>query len=164
MVGYTQIYYYYYIHGHCGHIIWIKFIAHVIQYLQTRTGIVAVYLFLEITLLVTFHAVGLSWGIIFPFHYRRFKATGRIKYIHASTVVLGLVLPAIPALLHLIHGYTIGIDVHSTCIGRNESITYFFVILPMSILMAVSASAFVILLWKIFKVTLSQPKPPSRIL
>ena len=142
----------------------IKFIAHVKQYLQTRTGIVAVYLLLKIMLLVTFHAVGLSWGIIFPFHYRRFKTHGRIKYIHASTVVLGLVLPAIPALLHLIHGYTIGIDLHSTCIGRNESITYYFVTFPTSILLAVTTSLFAILLWKIFKVTLSQPKSLSCIL
>ncbi len=119
-----------------------------------HAGIIAIYVLLLTTLFLTFHAVGLSWGIIFPFHYRRFKAQGRIKYIHASTVVLGLVLPAIPALLHLIHGYTIGIDVHSGCIGRNESIAYFFVTLPVNILAAVTTIVFMILLWKIFKVTL----------
>jgi hypothetical protein len=117
-----------------------------------HAGIIAVYVLLLTTLFLTFHAVGLSWGIIFPFHYRRFKAQGRIKYIHASTVVLGLVLPAIPALLHLIHGYTIGIDLRSGCIGRDGSIGYFFVTLPMNILAAVTTTAFMILLWKIFKV------------
>ena len=123
-----------------------------------QTGIVGVYLLVQITLLVTFHALGLCWGIMFPFHYRRFKAYDRIKYIHASTVVLGLVLPAIPALLHLIDGYTIGLGHRSVCVGRDMSLNYFFVTLPISILVAVTTSVFVILLWKIFKVTVSLPK------
>ena len=108
---------------------------------------------------MTFHAVGLSWGIIFPFHYRRFKAHGRIKYIHASTVVLGLILPVFPALFHLIDGYSIGTNLHAGCVGRNELISYCFVTLPMSILIAVTTSVFVILLWKIFKVTISLSEP-----
>ena len=141
----AQIYWIYY--SYVGHIITIP-----IMILFTNTGIVGVYLLLHITLLVTFHAVGLSWGIIFPFHYRKFKADGRIKYIHATTIVLGLVLPAIPALLHLIEGYTIGIDLRSSCNGRNKKINYSLIILPISILGAVTASVFAILLWKIFKV------------
>ena len=129
----------------------------VVLYLYLSTGIVVVYLLLQIILLMTFHAAGLCWGIIFPFHYRNFKARGRIKYIHATTVVLGLVLPAIPALLHLIDGYTIGIDLLSSCIGRNKNLNYFLQTLPMSILGAVTTSVFAILLWKIFKVTFSLP-------
>ena len=124
----------------------VTYAAHV------HAGIVGVYFLLQITLFMTFHAIGLSWGIIFPFHYRRFKAHGRIKYVHASTLILGLILPAIPALLHLINGYTIAIDLNSSCRGRNEQINYFFITLPLSILTALATSAFVILLWKIFKV------------
>ena len=112
---------------------------------------------LQVVLFLTFHAVGLSWGIIFPFHYRRFKIHGRIKYIHASTVILGFILPAFPALLQLIDGYTIGIDLHTGCVGRSEALSYYFVTLPLSILSEVTTSVFVILLWKIFKVLLSKP-------
>ena len=124
----------------------VTYAAHV------HAGIVGVYFLLQITLFMTFHAIGLSWGIIFPFHYRRFKAHGRIKYVHASTLILGLILPAIPALLHLINGYTIDVDLINSCHGRNEQINYFFETLPLSILIALATSVFVILLWKIFKV------------
>ena len=106
----------------------------------------------QVTLLVTFHALGLSWGVAFPFHYRRFKAVGRIKYIHAFSVVLGLVLPAIPALLHLIYGYSFAIGPISACIVRDTGVSYFTLVLPISILIAMATSSLVILFWKLFKV------------
>lgn len=106
----------------------------------------------QVTLLVTYHALGLCWGVAFPFHYRRFKTEGRIKYIHAFSVVLGLVLPAIPALLHLIYGYSIAIGPISVCVVRNIGVSYFTLTLPISILMAMATSSLVILFWKLFKV------------
>ena len=101
-------------------------------------GIANSYLLVQITLWGTFHALGLCWGIVFPFHYRRFKIEGRIKYIHVITVVLGLVLPAISALVPLIDGYTITPSPIDHCVGRNEIIIFFTTILPISVLMAVS--------------------------
>lgn len=106
----------------------------------------------QVTLLVTFHALGLCWGVAFPFHYRRFKTGGRIKYIHAFSVVLGLVLPAIPALLHLIYGYSIAIGPINVCVVRNIGVSYFTLTLPISVLMAMATSSLVILFWKLFKV------------
>ena len=105
----------------------------------------------------TFHALGLCWGIAFPFHYRRFKTEGRIKYIHVITVVLGLVLPAIPALAPLVDGYTIAISPNAidTCEGRNTTITFFTIILPISILVAAGSTVLIILFWIIFKVKIS---------
>ena len=71
----------------------------------------------QMSLLVAFHALGLCWGIVFPFHYRRFKTEGRIKYIHVITVVLTLVLPTIPTLLHFIDGYRIILGSLAVCAG-----------------------------------------------
>ena len=110
------------------------------------------YTFGQISLLVAFHALGLCWGIVFPFHYKRVKAEGRIKYIHVTTVVLAFVLPAIPALLHLIEGYSIAPGSFGICFGQNKAIVYFTMILPMSILLATATSVLVISFWKIFKV------------
>ena len=42
-----------------------------------------------------------------PIPLQKIQDEGRIRYIHASTVVLGLVLPSIPTLLPLIDGYAI---------------------------------------------------------
>ena len=110
------------------------------------------YRTLQIGLLVMFHALGLCWGIMFPSHYRRLKTEGRIKYIHVTTVVLALVLPAISALLHLIDGYSIAPGPIDVCIGQNMAVTYFTTILPVSILLAMATLVLVIMFWKILKV------------
>lgn len=78
--------------------------AHIAMY----AGIAVTYVLIQGSLFITFHVLGLCWGIVFPFHYRRFKVEGRIKYIHITSVILALALPAISALLHLIDGYSIG--------------------------------------------------------
>ena len=117
-----------------------------------HAGIVRVYGLIQITLLIAFHALGLCWAILFPFHYRTFKMAGRIKYIHVTSVVLSLVLPAIPPLLHLIDGYVIGAGSLEACAGRNRIVTYFAITLPISILMAIASSALVLIFWKILKV------------
>ena len=120
-----------------------------------HAGIAHTYLILQITLWGAFHALGLCWGIVFPFHYRRFKMEGRIKYVHVITVVLGLVLPAISALVPLIDGYTITPSPIDHCVVRNMMIHYFTSILPISILVAASSAVLIILFWIIFKVIIS---------
>ena len=87
--------------------------------------------------------------------YRRFKVEGRIKYIHITSVILALALPAISALLHLIDGYSIGpglIISNSVCGGRSRAITYFTTVLPLSVLSSMAMSVLVIMFWKLLKV------------
>ena len=111
-----------------------------------------IYVAAQVTLLATFHALGLGWSIFFPFHYRRFKVNERIKYIHAATLVLSLVVPAIPALLPLIHGYTVISGSSELCVVRDIDSTYYTLVLPISILMATATSVLIILFWRLFKV------------
>ena len=106
----------------------------------------------QITLWGTFHAVGLYWGVAFPFHFRRFKSEGRIKYVHVTTVIVVLLLPMIPALVPLVDGYAITLGPSDLCVGSNMDITYFTVILPISVLMATSSTILIILFWIVFKV------------
>ena len=122
--------------------------AHTAMY----AGIVFTYVLIQGSLFVTFHTLGLCWGIVFPFHYRRFKAEGRIKYIHITSVILALVLPAISALLHLVNGYSIGPGQIGVCMGRSIAITYFATLLPLSVILPMNTSALVIIFWKILKV------------
>ena len=67
-------------------------------------------------------------------------------------VVLGLVLPAIPALLPLIYGYAIVPGLFTFCLGRNIGISFYTMILPMSVLAAMSTTMLAIIFWKILKV------------
>ena len=80
------------------------------------------------------------------------KSDKKLKYIHISTVLTALILPVIPSLLLLSDGYVI-IDRPTTfCVGRSPDYTYYALILPLSILLAVATSAFIITLWIIMKV------------
>ena len=117
-----------------------------------HVGIIFTYGLAQLVLWITFHAISLCWGIIFPFHFRRMKADKKLKYIHYTTVLVALVLPAIPAFLLLIDGYTI-IDTPTTfCSGRSPTYTFYALILPQSGLLAIATSALIIMLWIIMKV------------
>ena len=117
-------------------------------------GIVNTYLLVQITFWGTFHTLGLTWGVVFPFHYRRFKAEGKVKYIHTATVILGLVLPAISTLVPLIDGYTVVLSSAYDCVTPNMATTFFATILPVTSLLAVSCIALVVLFRSLFKVTM----------
>ena len=84
---------------------------------------------------------------------KKFKLGTKIKYIHITSVILAVVVPIILPLLHLIDGYTIGPNpIIESCSGRNASLNYFLLILPVSILLAFTSSLFVIVFWTILKV------------
>lgn len=117
-----------------------------------HAGFVFTYGVLQISLWVLFHAIGVFLGIVFPFFYRKIREEGKIIYVHISTAVLAIVLPAIPALLHLIDGYAIASSSVDTCTGRNGTITYFTMILPISVVLASATTMLVIIFQKILKV------------
>lgn len=125
-----------------------------------NAGIVFTYGLAQLGLFVLFHAGGLCWGVAFPFHFRRFKAQKQIKYIHITTIIATLFLPLVPALLHLDEGYGVANTPSTVCFGRNVAVTYFTLILPLSVILAIATSILVIMFWIIFKVNL--PKPNIR--
>ena len=84
--------------------------------------------------------------------YRKLKAEGKLKYIHISTVVIAVILPLVPALLPLIDGYTIILSSIGFCLSQNVAITYFTLVLPFSILLAVATTILIAMFWKIVKV------------
>ena len=116
-------------------------------------GVILAYGLVQLVLWITFHAISLCWGILFPFHFRQMKLTKKLKYVHISTVLVALLLPIIPALLLLFKdGYVI-IDTPTTfCAGRSLEYTFYALILPLSILLAITTSVFIIILWIIMKV------------
>ena len=77
---------------------------------------------------------------------------GKLKYIHLTTIFLGLFLPTLPALLHLKDGYTITDSPTTLCTGRNKDITFFALVFPSSVLIAISTAACVIIFWNVLKV------------
>ena len=120
--------------------------------LHLLTGIFHTYILVQISMWVLFHAMGILGGVGFPFKYRKFKAEGKFKYIHISTVVITIILPLVPALLLLIDGYSIIPASLDVCFGRNVDLTYFTLVLPFSILFALATTILIAMFWKIVKV------------
>ena len=116
------------------------------------TGFLHMYVLAQLILWTTFHALGILMGVAFPFVNRRLKAEEKTKYINASMVVTALVLPLFPSLLHLIDGYTISLAPIEFCLGRSIPITYYTLLLPCSVLLAITTTALIIIFWKILKV------------
>ena len=92
-----------------------------------------------------------SLGVLcFPFIIEDSKhAEGKVKYIHTATVILGLVLPAISALVPLIDGYTVVLSSAYDCVTPNMATAFFATILPVTSLLAVSCIALVLFLFKV---------------
>ena len=113
---------------------------------------VYVYGVLQLNIWAMFHALGLCWGIVFPFHYRAFKAEGKIKYIHIASVIVALLVPTVPALLYLKSGYAALFTPTRVCTGRSLTVTYFSFLLPSSIILATTTFALGVVFWTILKV------------
>ena len=116
------------------------------------TGIVYSYGFLQMSLWTVFHVIALFWGLRFPFHYRKVKLDGYIKYIHIVSVVVAVLAPLIPALPPLKDGFIATGTPPLLCSVRNADYTYYLLILPISILLAVSTSFLVLIFWTVLKV------------
>lgn len=116
-------------------------------------GIVFTYGLSQLGLFVLFHAIGLCWGVAFPFHLRRIKAEEKLKYIHIATVLIALFLPLVPALLHLDRGYGVANTPTTVCLGRSVDVSFYSFILPLSIISAVATAIFIVMLWMFVKVS-----------
>ena len=122
------------------------------RFIYLHTGFVHTYALGQLSWWVVFHAFGMLRAIAFPFFYRKIKREGALKYIHISTVVIALVFPLLPALLHLKDGYSITPSLINICIGRNTAISYYGLVLPISILFATTTTLLILLFRKILKV------------
>ena len=89
-------------------------------YVLCCLGVVYYYGLLQIAMWLLFHSGALFWGIVFPFHYRRWKNEGRFKYIHITTVILALLVPTIPAFVNLRFGYAVFSSPTFACQGNNN--------------------------------------------
>ena len=123
------------------------------QWLILPVGFIHTYTLGQVSLWIVFHALGLLRGVAFPFFYQKIKEEGVLKYIHISTIVVALVFPLVPALLHLKDGYSIAPSpIINICIGRSMAITYYGLVLPISILFATTTTILILLFRKILKV------------
>ena len=71
------------------------------------TGFLNSYIVHQFSLWAILYVAILFWAVVFPFHYRRFKNAGHLKYIYTAMVIAGVLLPFVPAVINVAFGYGI---------------------------------------------------------
>lgn len=116
-------------------------------------GLVFTYSLQQICIWGALHAAFIYWGMRYPFSYRMFKISGRIRYVHVISVILAVVAPLPGALIHLKDGYIITANPSVICAGRNTDYTYYTFILPLSVVLAITMCLLVLIFWTVLKVS-----------
>lgn len=121
------------------------------MHMYCTTGIAASYITEQFCVWMFLHALFMFWGVVFPFNYRELKLN-YLRHAHIISVVLGLVLPLPAALAPLKDGYVVMVHPTLACAGRNTDITYYTLVLPLSIPLALTSILLTLMFWTIFKV------------
>ena len=119
-------------------------------------GIVLYYGLFQVAVWWFCHEISIFWGLRFPFHARSFEKAHRTKYIHITMVIVGLVLPALPVIVTFTTGDPSGFGLTRfppiLCTGLQRNATFYSLVLPINILMAIGIPLLVIIFWIIHKV------------
>ena len=119
---------------------------------HTIIGLASSYTIGQLCLLSVLHTMFLYWSVAFPFSYRQFKNSGRVRYTHVAIVVLAIVLPLPAPLVHLKDGYrTVGTPA-ITCVGSNLDYNFYALIIPVCITIGINTCLLILTMWTIFKV------------
>ena len=128
------------------------------------------YCLLQITLWWLFHITTLFWIFRFPLHFRRFQSLKRIRYIHATCVVLGVVLPVLPVVI-TVGDHAVDITKNGTlatpngfgfgmtnfppilCSGLDSDASFYGLVLPILILTEIGMTLLVFAFWDVRRVS-----------
>ena len=122
------------------------------------TGTVSYYTVLQLALWAVFLVVVVFLGVVFPIHMQQLHASGKIKYIHITMVLLGLIVPCVPVAVTFGTG---GFALRDTvfppiiCLGRDRGATVYSLTIAESILVATGISLLIIVFQKFIKVKCS---------
>ena len=117
-------------------------------------GVVMIYATLQFAIWWIFQVLMLFWKLLFPFHARMWERSGRFKYIHVAMVMSGVLLSFLPVLISLVFGKGYkGVDyLPQICGPKNTNISYYTLMLPGSLILAVGVTLLWIVAWKVIKV------------
>ena len=98
-----------------------------------------------------FYCIFLCWGTVFPFNYKDAKSSGNLKYVFVSSVIMCFLFPMV-SLVVLKDGYYAANYYLAACTARNPTDFYVTYTLHLSLVMWITTSLFVVIIWTIFKV------------
>lgn len=134
-----------------------------------NAGMVFTYTLIQLTVWWLFHTASLFWKIQFPFHAR---ASQRIKCIHISCFIVGILIPLIPIIASVAKsaakfdsssgmgsfldrglGFTVTRFPPVLCTGSDKDVVFYSVVMPIDIVLSVGCSMLIIMFWTIHKVS-----------
>ena len=114
--------------------------------LRCFSGGLFVYLGLQVALWWIFHTTVLFWGIMRPFQYRQMCDCGKLKYIHLTMGISGLVLPLVPTLIcHWTGGFGINLLLHYSCHRKTTLASRYSVYVPLNVIVIVGIGLLLII-------------------
>ncbi len=159
-----------------GHLLVVIIIINIL-FNNTYIGMLFTYLLCQMSLWWLFHTSSLFWKVLFPFHSRSFEVSGRIKHIHISCAVIGIVLPFIPIITSMskfaadVHGqannesspgelflsgglgFTFARFPALLCVGSNKNAVFYSLVLPIDLILAIGCTLLLIMFWSVHKVS-----------
>ena len=92
------------------------------------------------------HISCMFWKVMWPFHAR--KHQDKQRYIHATLVVLGILLPCLPAIIALlVDGYNITKFPPILCIADNSTVAFYALVLPICLIAGLGITFLIIILY-----------------
>lgn len=110
------------------------------------------YLFLQLGYSLLFYSLFLFWSAVFPFNYREARNSGRTKQVFIFTLFITVTFPLTSVVL-IKDGYYSSNFLFSLCTARNPTDYFIVNTLHHSLVAWASTCLFVIIIWKIFKVS-----------
>lgn len=134
------------------------------------------YTLLQLSVWWLFHTTVLFWTIFFPFHARSYRRSRRMKYIYATSIILGLAIPLVPVIASMSEfavrvnsdpvlqvqnvtffsgglGYANFRFPPILCTATSADIAFYALYLPIIIIVMVGVIQLILLFWKIHKVS-----------
>ena len=126
------------------------------------------YALVQLAIFWLCHVLVLFWGLKFPFHWRTFKSTPKLKYIHLSCVLIGLLGPFVPVIVTMSkfsHGKSAaeaakgGLGFGITrfpsllCSGSDEKTVFYALVLPIILIIMIGMTILVLVFWIVYKVS-----------
>ena len=137
------------------------------------TGVVFTYLLIQLSLWWMFHLIVFFWSIFFPYNYRCLSIARKLRLIHITCFILGLVLPLISVISVMgnfsqenrnspsnISFWSAGAGFQPTrfpailCTPSNRHVNFYAVVLPLILTAVVGCSLLVVIITKIVMVSL----------
>lgn len=101
--------------------------------------------------LMVFYVFTIFWSVAFPFSYREAKVSGRMKHVKISVSIATVILPFCSLVL-LKDGYRPSLYFSNTCVPGNPSMYFYTVALPACIIIWLSISLLLFVMYILFKV------------